>query len=442
MYDGGSAPFKGFLVLPCFLTSTFCRLAKQTQNPVPSIFELQFLLHILIAVMERWHNKKFCLALLVILVFLVTFIMKNVRDSETKVQKIPGWKYILLHSGPNSVHIRVFNESQISNTLSSCDVSNCIITRNSHLLNSISDFDAIIFSGRNLEKLKPSDVPDQKHRRMTQRYIFHLHESPINTNINYQRFYSFFNWTMTYRLDSDINSPHRNQYIMSKLARSSENTKMRRIDRPGVVAWMVSHCNTKSEREKYVNELMKHIKVDIFGWCSEVPTKYRGCRSCPNIIKKRYKFYLAFENSFCDDYVTEKLFDWLGNDIVPVVMGQADYAAITPPHSIINALDYPNPKYLAAYLNQLMDNDTEYLSYFRWKDLYVENKSQSPWCRLCEMLNDQQQPNKIYENLGKWWSVDSHCQSEGTYPWSKYNPLKKPMWRAGGDKRAKNVRLF
>ena len=46
--------------------------------------------------------------------------------------------------------------------------------------------------------------------------------------------------------------------------------------------------------------------------------------------------------------------------LTPVVMGQANYAAITPPHSIINAMEYPNPKNLAAHLQKLKDNETEY----------------------------------------------------------------------------------
>ena len=39
-------------------------------------------------------------------------------------------------------------------------------------------------------------------------------------------------------------------------------------------------------------------------------------------LATHYMFYLSFENSLCDDYVTEKLWGWLKRDIVPVVMGQ------------------------------------------------------------------------------------------------------------------------
>ena len=109
-------------------------------------------------------------------------------------------------------------------------------------------------------------------------------------------------------------------------------------------------------------------------------------------------------------------------------MGQADYKAITPPHSIINILDFYGPKHLAAYLKQLIKNETEYLSYFSWQHLYKEKKISNPWCKLCQMLNNQELPNKNYKNLYKWWSVDSHCKAKGTYSWSKYASPTKSLW--------------
>ena len=33
------------------------------------------------------------------------------------------------------------------------------------------------------------------------------------------------------------------------------------VRRPKMVAWFVSHCDTYSEREKYVGQLRKHIEV-------------------------------------------------------------------------------------------------------------------------------------------------------------------------------------
>merc|ERR1711894_870320 len=68
---------------------------------------------------------------------------------------------------------------------------------------------------------------------------------------------------------------------------------------------------------------------------------------------QEYKFYLAFENSICRDYVTEKFFQRMKQGIVPVVFGGADYSSIAPTHSYIDVKDFDTPKDLADYLIRL-----------------------------------------------------------------------------------------
>ena len=98
--------------------------------------------------------------------------------------------------------------------------------------------------------------------------------------------------------------------------------RVRDLPKSKLVAWVVSNCKTPSKREDYVSELQKHIPVDIFGGC--------GTKSCPgtrtnsecgSLLERDYMFYLAFENSKCNDYVTEKFYNALSIDIVPIVMG-------------------------------------------------------------------------------------------------------------------------
>ena len=143
---------------------------------------------------------------------------------------------------------------------------------------------------------------------------------------------------------------------------------MCRSDKTKLAIWVVSHCETASKREKYVQQLQKYMEVDIFGACGK-PMKCPDignctqelaniCKNknddvCKTTVEKRYKFYLAFENSRCDDYWTEKLSHCYHLPIVPVVMGGANYSNVLPKEAYINVDDYSSPKELADYLNHL-----------------------------------------------------------------------------------------
>ncbi len=55
---------------------------------------------------------------------------------------------------------------------------------------------------------------------------------------------------------------------------------------------------------------------------------------------REYKFYLSFENSVCEDYVTEKFWKVLDYSVIPVVLGGANYSKFAPAKSYINIRDY------------------------------------------------------------------------------------------------------
>ena len=65
---------------------------------------------------------------------------------------------------------------------------------------------------------------------------------------------------------------------------------------------------------------------------------------CKSLLERDYMFYLAFENSNCKDYATEKFYSSLDMAIVPIVMGGANYTKLLPPNSFINAAEYISPQ--------------------------------------------------------------------------------------------------
>ena len=107
---------------------------------------------------------------------------------------------------------------------------------------------------------------------------------------------------------------------------------------------------------------------------------------------QHYKFYFAFENSLCIDYVTEKFFLAFKYNMVPVTFGWVDYSLYGPPGSYINALDFDSVEDLANYLLYLDKNDVEYLKYFEWKGqykiqfLHIEDQL----CLICKAVSNYQ----------------------------------------------------
>ena len=182
----------------------------------------------------------------------------------------------------------------------------------------------------------------------------------INDTLNISRLGGFFNWTMTYREDSEI------QFLYGWLSEKSSKkrisggwvnshpttpavaAKIKTLGARKPVAWLVSNCKTKSHRELYVKKLQEHVPVDILGGCGRALNCNKGRDECFVEIARSYQFYLSFENSLCKEYATEKLFRALASDLVPVVMGGANYSKIVPPKSIINVEDFPSPEVLSV----------------------------------------------------------------------------------------------
>jgi len=126
---------------------------------------------------------------------------------------------------------------------------------------------------------------------------------------------------------------------------------------------------------------------------------------------------LILTNCICF-LVTEKLFCILElGTVVPIVFGAADYRAISPEHSYINALDFESPAKLAEYLHLLDGNDELYLDYLEWKSHYrveagTKQMTRHGFCDLCAKLNRDDEPKKVYDSMIPDWSYTTQCRSQ------------------------------
>ena len=71
------------------------------------------------------------------------------------------------------------------------------------------------------------------------------------------------------------------------------------------------------------------------------------------------------------DYLTEKFYNLLPYNVIPVVLSGANMTAHVPPHSYINIRDFNTTAQLAQYLHTIDKDDKLFASYFWWRDYYA-----------------------------------------------------------------------
>jgi len=256
---------------------------------------------------------------------------------------------------------------------------------------------------------------------LAKKWIFRNIESESRINIDIVNTYKHqINITATHRFDSDIQLPYgpvcraTNESIQRMLSNVVvTKTVMSKIKaKTKLIAWFVSNCKTQSRREDYVAELKRYVPVDIYGKCGDLKCNHSAYRSCEAMINKKYKFYLAFENSLCRDYITEKLFKINSLDIVAIVMGGADYSRYVPPGTYIDVRDFRMVKDLADYLLVLDSKPELYTQYLlRKRAMTCKRISNEPFiCRLCSYLHaHKHQEQRI--DLEDFWSESKNCQT-------------------------------
>lgn len=95
-----------------------------------------------------------------------------------------------------------------------------------------------------------------------------------------------------------------------------------------------------------------------------------------------------------------------------------DCERLLPPDSYLHVEDYANPASLASYLRYLDRQPREYARLHTWRRRYrVVNEHGyfgSPsrhYCRLCQALNYNGLDEKVYRDLGSFWSEDADCRA-------------------------------
>ncbi|KAI8434014.1 hypothetical protein MSG28_012165 [Choristoneura fumiferana] len=307
-----------------------------------------------------------------------------------------------------------------------CAHQNCFVVSEGDLDQPITDYDAILFQVEGMLFNDYQFLP--KYRSPKQKYIFTAINPSQNYPICHEFYNNYFNWTWTFKLDSDIPwgyfkvldmkgkivGPKRDMVWQTDMKPIDIRLKRQLSSKSDLAALFLPHCFTENTRTKFVHELQTNLtelgdwSVHVFNECGEFKCA-RGTSACGKMLARDYFFYLAFENYIAEDFVTEKVVIALTNYVVPVVYGGANYSRFLPPGSYLNARKL-GPKRLAEQMVYLMENQTAYQDFFRWTRYYQYSENTKDICTLCAMLNDDNaETYSSHANLIEWWNGNIVC---------------------------------
>ena len=310
-----------------------------------------------------------------------------------------------------------------------CKYQNCRVTYDQSYL-FISD--VVIFHARNIPSTDLLKAISTKfYRPKTQRWIYFTSETPKNTEFGIIPYNGFFNWTMSYKIDSDVFLPYLQYRKLGVRAPRPDPSINYAENKTQIAAWLVGNCDFEF-RMDFAQLLDLHTDVYVGGGCRDQFKKRISCtRWCDLNALKHFKFYLSFENGVCTDYITEKYWKYLEMGLVPVVLGGANYddPRLAIPGSFIDASKFTSVAELGVYLNYLNKNDTAYNEYFKWKQKYtIWHPRKGDWpfesyflCKICGMLRKKLK-NKIYHKLSDFWNEYNDCALPEQKLQSKFIP--------------------
>ncbi|KAL4713407.1 hypothetical protein ACJJTC_010392 [Scirpophaga incertulas] len=309
-------------------------------------------------------------------------------------------KYILIWTTPE------FNENPLGEgqepfVKQNCIYSNCYLSTDKHLLKRYQrDFDVVIMDIGVLRLSRWKSILPKK-RTPFQKFIFHSMKSSDESPICNIKADGFFNWTWTYRIDSDILTPfievndlEGNIIAPRRNVKWAANTKQLSVGdlkklykKKKAVAWIPDSCKIKTDRTHFVKSLQKALRdrsldLDIFGcYMGTIYNCPEG--GCMQAIENDYYFYLVHEESLSEDYVTTEVLKAYHHNTVPIVRSGADLKFFLPAGSYIDA---------SADHNKGI-------------------------CDLCAKINDKIKFNTptSYDQFRKWWYNDlkDKCYPKG-----------------------------
>lgn len=147
---------------------------------------------------------------------------------------------------------------------------------------------------------------------------------------------------------------------------------------------------------EYLAELIKYIHIDSYGKLyRNLTIDYDNGRDTAIDLMRQYKFVIAFENALAPDYVTEKFYNPLYANSVPIYLGAQNIEEFSPfKNCYLDVRSYNSPKALAEAIKFYSSSESNWMNFFKGR-FSLTSKFQeklngiaiNPFVRLCHKID-------------------------------------------------------
>lgn len=263
-----------------------------------------------------------------------------------------------------------------------------------------SQADMLLFEMKHAKKVEIPKISPRQYK-----VLIDMESSAFGYNRFKSQWDGQFNITMTFRRGSTIqHSIYGRDVIKREIPLNATNYSAGKT--MDMIAY-VSNCISKGyDRIGLMKELgSRGLSLDLYGKCGKPDSQDNKDSS--------HKFRLSFENSLCEDYITEKFWNVLSSDeyLIPVVMGGKsvdDYLRVAPPDSFIHVENFTSIDDLAKHLKSVSSDSELFNKYHKWREQYQlvpasKGNRGLAFCELCDIAHEER-PLPARTDLSQWWN--------------------------------------
>ena len=248
-------------------------------------------------------------------------------------------------------------------------------------------------------------------------WLINGHEPPSWSVHHWPDFVNDFDGAVSYGRKSLVYRPY--GQATKRAVNSTQNINFAANKTRGAFAY-VSNCGSSGyKRLETMQKLGKYIDVDIFGGCTKnVPCPHHtDYLDCVQKLHSQYHFYLAWENSLCHDYITEKFWKVLKGEghYIPVALGGLsieDYTSVAPPDSFLHVYNFSSLEQLGGYMKTLTEDHAAFNKYHEWRGSYGVELGPNKNCEYCEIANFPSKFKREHSNtcIATKFNAPSECR--------------------------------